>query len=76
MAGSTALAPARPPVPPSRPRPTVSSLARARGDYSLISVLRRALRRVTDLSKFRFYLVLRRALRRATIHFCFRLFKV
>jgi hypothetical protein len=39
-------------------------------------VLRRALRRATDLSKFIFYLVLRRALRRATIHFCFRLFKV
>ena len=32
---------------PSRPRSTVSSLARARGDYSLISVLRRALRRAT-----------------------------
>ena len=68
--------PSSPARSPSRPRPTVSSLARARGDYSLISVLRRALRRATDLSKFRFYLVLRRALRRATIHFCFRLFKV
>jgi hypothetical protein len=44
--------------------------------FSLIYVLRRALRRVMICFKFRFISVLRRALRRATIYFNFILFNV
>jgi hypothetical protein len=45
-------------------------------NFSLVDVLRRALRRATVHSKFVFINVLRRALRRATIHFKFIFIKV
>jgi hypothetical protein len=44
--------------------------------FSLVNMLRRALRRATIHFKFTFIHVLHRALRRATIHFNFRLFNV
>jgi hypothetical protein len=55
---------------------SVYSLARARSDYSLISVLRRALRRATDLSKIQILSCVASCASSRDDPFCFRLFKV
>jgi hypothetical protein len=70
------------PPPPSRrlsapthvaPSTAHAALARVTFKFSLIHVLRRALRRAMIHLKFRFISVLRRALHRATIRFNFSL---